>query len=139
MTIALTPSDTLTEGYVVAPEPDMADRVVPCRIGGRLYGVPLEIAGDMVVLTATSMTPIAFAPDVVRGVVNQHGRMATVIDCRRALGLPPATANSLVGLTVEQGGHFYVLTVDEVGELAAIRDAREPIAPLDIGAIVAAC
>ena len=138
MTTALTPSDTLTEGYVVASEPETVDRVVPCRIGGRLYGVPLEIAGDMVVLPAASMTPIAFAPDVVRGVVNQQGRMATVIDTHRALGLPPATANSLVGLTVEHGGHLYVVTVDEVGELAAIHDAREPIAPLDIGAIVAA-
>ena len=107
-----------------------------CRIGGRLYGVPLEAAGDMVVLS--SLTPIPFAPAIVRGAVNLDHRMTTVIDARAALGLPASASRSIIGLTVEHEGHVYVLSVDEVGDIAAAHDGTEPIHPLDVGAMVAA-
>jgi hypothetical protein len=44
----------------------------------------------------------------------------------------------LIGLSVEQDGHLYILAVDEVREITDLADTREPIAPLDIGAIVGA-
>lgn len=107
-----------------------------CRIGGLLYGVPLEVAGDMVVLS--SLTAIPFAPSVVCGAVNLNGRMTTVIDARSALGLPPSPSGSIIGLTVEHGGHVYVLSVDEVGDIAGAHDGSAPIHPLNLGAMVAA-
>jgi chemotaxis signal transduction protein len=137
MTNELMPLDGL-DAPAGTDQSDPSAQVVPCRIGGRLYGVPLDRAGDMVILTTASITPISFAPPVVKGAVSQQGRMATVIDTRMALGLPPAEATSLVGLTVEHGPHLYVLTVDEVGELAALHEAGEAILPLDIAAVVAA-
>ena len=120
---------------VPATESAGQERLVTCRIGGRLYGVDLEKARDMVVLS--SVTPIPFAPERVRGAVNLNNRMATVIDVRSVLGLPPNETHSIVGLTVEHDGHAYVLAVDEVGDIAGTADAREPIERLDVGAIVA--
>jgi chemotaxis signal transduction protein len=127
-----------TEGMLTAVDAVAGSRVVPIRVGGRLHGVPVEQAGDMVILSA--IVPVAFAPPCVRGVLNQHGRMATVIDTSVALGLPPNRAQAsntrLIGLTVEQAGHLYILAVDEVREIVELTHAHEPIAPLDIGAIV---
>jgi hypothetical protein len=65
--------------------------------------------------------------------------MATVIETHAALGLvaqDSKPAPSRVGLTVEHGGHLYVLAVDEVREIVALEDTREPITPLDLDAIV---
>ena len=126
------------EGYLHTPETPTNARVIPVRVGGRLHGVPVEQAGDMVVLS--SMIPVAFAPPRVRGVLNQHGRMATVIETSVALGLVPDRAQAsntrLIGLTVEHDGHLYILAVDEVREIVEPGQVLEPIAPLDIGAIV---
>lgn len=130
------------EGTFPAGDIASGSRVVPIRVGGILHGVPLEQAGDMVVLS--SIVPVAFAPPSVRGVVNQHGRMATVIETGIALGLGPdggpdrgqASNTRLIGLSVEHDGHIYILAVDEVREIVDPAHAREPIAPLDIGAIV---
>jgi len=136
MTDALMTAET-TEGYLTILEDTAARRVVPCRIGGQLFGVDVAQAGDMVVLSAT--VPVALAPARVRGVLSRHGRMATVIETHAALGLAPQdskAAPSRVGLTVEHGGHLYVLAVDEVREIVALEDAREPITPLDLDAIV---
>jgi chemotaxis signal transduction protein len=126
------------EGVFSVPEVSSAARVVPVRIDGSLYGVPLETAGDMVIVS--SIVPVAFAPQSVHGVLNQHGRMATVIETRIALGLGQAQNSNtrLIGLTVEHDGHLYILVVDEVREITELAHAHEPIAPLDIGAIVGA-
>jgi chemotaxis signal transduction protein len=128
------------EGYLSGPENPAIARVVPIRIDGSLYGVPVAQAGDMVVLS--SVVPVALAPASVRGVLNRQGRMATVIETRLALGggQTPTQASTppLIGLSVEQDGHLYILAVDEVREITDLADARETIAPLDIGAIVSA-
>jgi chemotaxis signal transduction protein len=124
------------EGYLSGPESPAIARVVPIRIDGSLYGVPVAQAGDMVVLS--SVVPVAFAPASVRGVLNRQGRMATVIETRLALGRGQMPTPQLIGLSVEQDGHLYILAVDEVREITDLADTREPIAPLDIGAIVGA-
>ena len=126
------------EGIYPALDIVRTARVVPVRIDGSLYGVPLETAGDMVIVS--SIVPVAFAPQSVHGVLNQHGRMATVIETRIALGLGQAQNSNtrLIGLTVEHDGHLYILVVDEVREITELAHAHEPIAPLDIGAIVGA-
>lgn len=126
------------EGIYPAVDIVRTARVVPVRIDGSLYGVPLEKAGDMVIVS--SIVPVAFAPQSVHGVLNQHGRMATVIETRIALGLGQAqTSNTrLIGLTVEHDGHLYILVVDEVREITELAHTHEPIAPLNIGAIVGA-
>ena len=124
-----------TEGMLFPLTEGTGARVVPIRIDGRLYGVPVAQAGDMVVLSAT--VPVAFAPASVRGVVNRQGRMATVIETRLGLGRDQTPTPPLIGLSVEHDGHFYILAVDEVREITDSANTREPIAPLDIGAIVA--
>ncbi len=130
------------EGTFPALASAAGSRVVPIRVGGALHGVPVEQAGDMVVLTPTSTVPVAFAPASVRGVLNQHGRMATVIETDIVLGITSgqtqAVHNRLVGLTVEHDGQLYILAVDEVREIVELAQVPEPIAPLDIGAIVSA-
>jgi chemotaxis signal transduction protein len=133
MTDALIPAE-IPEGYLPIPGNPAAQRVVPCRINGRIYGIPVEQAGDIVILT-TSM-PVAFAPPTVRGVFNQNGRMATIVEAQIALGGPTPASPSLVGLTVDHQGHRYVLAVDEVREITELDDEAGEIAPLDIGAIV---
>jgi chemotaxis signal transduction protein len=133
MTDALNPAES-TEGYLPNPDNPGFPRVVPCRIGELVLGVPVEQAGDMVILT--NVTPVALAPPTVRGVLSQQGRMATIVETRLTLGIAPSQPPSLVGLTVEHGGHLYILVVDEVREIVSLDDSQKEIAPMDIGAIV---
>lgn len=99
----------------------MSRRYATLTVDGARYGVPV---GDVLeVQPAAPLTRLPLAAPAVRGLMNLRGRIVTVLDLRRCLGLPergdgePAvnlvlgTADNPLGLLADQAGD--VIEVDE--------------------------
>jgi purine-binding chemotaxis protein CheW len=77
---------------------------------------------------ACEVTPLPGAPAAVLGVINLQGRVATVIDLRRRLGLPQRPlhpADAFVILQLPQ--HTFAIPVDDVEGVAEV--AQENLVP----------
>ena len=99
--------DVVSEGFVVA------------RFGGQVFGIPTLEIQDVVVLPG--VTPVPTAPVFVRGIANMRGRVATVIDPARYLGLPQGEADHCV--TTNWKGALCGFLVDEVDRVINIAPA----------------
>jgi purine-binding chemotaxis protein CheW len=90
-------------------------------VDGARYGVP--VADVLEVQPAAALTRLPLAAPAVRGLMNLRGRIVTVLDLRRCLGVPereggkPAvnlvlgTADNPLGLLVDEAGD--VIEIDE--------------------------
>ena len=58
---------------------------VTAMIGGQLFGLPILRVQD--VFTPERLTRVPLAPPEIAGVLNLRGRIVTLIDMRRRLGL----------------------------------------------------
>ncbi|HLI10714.1 MAG TPA: chemotaxis protein CheW [Alphaproteobacteria bacterium] len=88
-------------------------------IADQLFGIPVLTVQD--VLGPQRITRIPLAPPEVAGALNLRGRIVTVIDVRRRLGLPPREAEAgSMNVVVEYGGELYSLVIDQVGEVLSL-------------------
>jgi purine-binding chemotaxis protein CheW len=99
---------------------------VTVMIGGQLFGLPILRVQD--VFAPERLTRVPLAPPEVAGVLNLRGRIVTLIDLRRLLGLEDRKDESQpMAVGVEHGGESYGLLIDSVGEVLKLDDAsREP-------------
>ena len=99
---------------------------VTVMIGGQLFGLPIGRVQDVFMLERLTRVPLAGAE--IAGVLNLRGRVVTVIDMRRRLGLPPRTdAGSRMAVGVDLEAESYGLMIDSVGEVLKLGDtSREP-------------
>jgi purine-binding chemotaxis protein CheW len=83
------------------------------RLAGELYAVPVTMVQEIV--KPPLITPVPRAPSYILGIMSGRGRVVTVIDTRRKLGLVelPATTRSRV-LIADTGDERIGLWVDEV-------------------------
>lgn len=96
----------------------------------------LEIGTIQEIMRDVSITRVPDAMPEVSGVINLRGEVATIIDLRRVLGLPPAPAgvNSRT-LIVRSQGESIGLIVDRVADITAV-DAHEIVPPPpNVGAV----
>jgi purine-binding chemotaxis protein CheW len=95
-------------------------------IGGQLFGLPILRVQD--VFHAERLTRVPLAPPEIAGVLNLRGRIVTLIDMRRCLGVERRENDTLaMAIGVESGGESYGLLIDSVGEVLQLDDgAREP-------------
>lgn len=102
---------------------------VTFTIAEQLFGIPVLKVQD--ILATHRIAPIPMAPPEIAGSLNLRGRIVTVIDVRRRLGLPPNESESdAMSVVVEHGQDLYSLTVDAVGEVLALSpDTFEPNPP----------
>jgi purine-binding chemotaxis protein CheW len=101
---------------------DEQRQYVSIVIDGQLFGIPVLIVHD--VLGPQRVTRIPLAPPEVAGSLNLRGRIVTAIDVRLCLQLdkrPPDQRG--MSVVVEQGGEFYSLIVDNVGEVLTLSAA----------------
>jgi purine-binding chemotaxis protein CheW len=98
---------------------------VTASIGGQLFGLPILRVQD--VFMPEGLTRVPLAPPEIAGVLNMRGRIVTLIDLRRRLGLPPRTQDGAVmAIGVESRGESYGLLIDAVGEVLKLDEqARE--------------
>jgi len=113
-------------------QPDHSDteqEFVTLMLGDQLCGVPVNDVRD--VLGDQPITVIPLAPPEIAGCLNLRGRIVTVVDVRRQLGLPPAIDQTgRMSLVAERGGELYALLVDQVVEVMRLSASRmEPPPP----------
>jgi purine-binding chemotaxis protein CheW len=96
---------------------------VTFEVAGQLFGVPVMRVQD--ILTPDAIAPVPGGPPEVQGLINLRGRIVTVIDLRRRLGLSGRAERGMC-VTVENDGESYTLHVDGVGDVVSLdADARE--------------
>src|SRR5581483_8169565 len=89
---------------------------VTATIGEQLFGLPIRRVQD--VFMPERVTRVPLAPPEIAGVLNMRGRIVTLIDLRRRLGLPArAQTADVMAIGVELRGESYGLLIDAVGEV----------------------
>ncbi len=106
--------------------PQNLKEYVTAMIGGQLFGLPILRVQD--VFVPERLTRVPLAPPEVAGVLNLRGRIVTLIDMRRSLGLEADKVEGQpMAIGVERAGESYGLLIDSVGEVLKLDDAtREP-------------
>jgi purine-binding chemotaxis protein CheW len=99
---------------------------VTALIGGQLFGLPILRVQD--VFAPERLTGVPLSPPEVAGVLNLRGRIVTLIDMRRRLGLGTRDGGQPpMAIGVESRGESYGLLIDSVGEVLKLDNlAWEP-------------
>lgn len=84
-------------------------------IAGQMFGIPVLDVQD--VLGPQRLTWVPLAPAEVAGVLNLRGRIVTVIDVRKRLGLSPSNVRDSMSVVVDYENELYSLIVDSAGEV----------------------
>jgi len=107
----------------------MADsaRHVVFRVETGHYALPLAAVREVVV-TPEHFTRVPRAPAAVTGVINLRGRVVTVVDLRRILGLGEAVRPAAKLLLLDRGRRDLALGVADV---EAIAELEQPSAPVE--------
>ena len=89
------------------------------QVGDLLLGMPIE--GVQEINRNLETTAVPHSPDHIRGVINLRGEVATVIDLRRVLGLPPAEVDARSrNLIVRDGDESVGLWVDKISDIITV-------------------
>lgn len=96
-------------------------QAVVFRLGTELYGADIGTVRE--INTLQQITPVPRAPRDVRGIMNLRGRVITVIDLRKRLGLEEAqdTRDTRI-MVVEADGAMVGCLVDAVQEVLTLPD-----------------
>jgi chemotaxis signal transduction protein/truncated hemoglobin YjbI len=109
----------MNELAIVADSDDQRadeEQFVTMLIDGQTFGIPILNVQDIV--EARQITPVPLAPSAIAGVMNLRGRIVTVIDLRRCLGLvEELDEEQSMGVTVEYRNDLYTLLVDSIGDV----------------------
>jgi len=98
---------------------------VTAEIGGELIGMPILRVQDVFIPEGPTRVPLA--PPEIAGVLNLRGRIVTLVDMRRRLGLTGGGERAPLAIGVELRGESYGLLIDAIGEVLKLdEDAREP-------------
>ncbi len=104
---------------------------VTAMIGGQLFGLPILRVQD--VFVPERLTRVPLAPPEIAGVLNLRGRIVTLIDLARRLGLASSIkATQPMAIGVECGGESYALLVDNVGEVLKLDDNAREANPINL-------
>ena len=89
---------------------------VTAVIGGQPFGLPILRVQD--VFAPERLTQVPLASREIAGVLNLRGRIVTLIDMRRRLGLgQQEDDHPAMAIGVESRGESYGLLIDSVGEV----------------------
>ena len=102
---------------------------VTVRIAGQLFGIPIEIVHE--VFTPDRVTGVPLAPREIQGVLNLRGRIVTMVNMRRLLGLP-STGEARTAEGIERHGESFGLVIDEVGEVLVLEGVRREANPANL-------
>lgn len=93
------------------------DILATLRLGGSWFALNALLVQE--VITVPSMTPVYSAPPYVRGIINLRGKIITVFDTAKRLGLPPVVHDVRNRIMVLPGSVEAIgLLIDQVGDIA---------------------
>jgi purine-binding chemotaxis protein CheW len=88
----------------------------------------------------TDLTVVPQAPDYVMGIVNLRGKIVTVIDTGKRLGLRPIQrSDTMRTIIVDDGDEAFGLMVDGIGNVVTVAPEYVEVPPANIGAIPGKC
>ncbi len=93
----------------------------------------LDAAGVQEVIRLGPVTPVAYAPPEVVGIVNLRGRIVTIVDLGLRLGFPKyaASPDSRIFI-IEDRGEFIGLLVDRVDEVVEVESENWQPPPANV-------
>ena len=92
---------------------------VTVYVDNQLFGIPVEKVQDILIPERIANIPLS--SEKVAGSINLRGRIVTVIDFRKCLGLKPNKEKNQHLATVELGDELYSIRVDDVGTVMDIK------------------
>lgn len=109
---------------------------VTAMIGGQLFGLPIARVQD--VFMPDRMTPVPLTLPDIAGILNLRGRIVTVIDMRRRLGVAETKNNQpTMAIGIECRGESYGLLIDDIGEVMTLSDSMRENNPVNLDARLA--
>jgi purine-binding chemotaxis protein CheW len=109
---------------------------VTAIIGGQLFGLPIARVQD--VFKPDRMTEVPLSSSEIAGILNLRGRIVTVIDMRRRLGVEERTSEQpSMAIGIECRGESYGLLIDSIGEVIALDDGLLESNPVNLDAKIA--
>lgn len=94
----------------------MSDQYCTFRLGGHLFGVPVETVQE--VLRQQDLTKVPLAASQISGLINLRGQIVVTVDLRARLGLPPREGAALAtNVVVRTGEGATSLLVDAIGDV----------------------
>ena len=105
---------------------------VTAVVAGQRFGLPILRVQD--VFVPDRLTRVPLAPPDIAGLLNLRGRIVTLIDMRRKLGLAAASSGveQPMAIGVESRGESYGLLVDSVGEVLKLNDGLREANPVNL-------
>jgi len=97
-------------------------------VAGRNIALPAADVGSVSELEKVS--PVPGAPDWIEGVGAQRSQALTVIDCRRAIGLPEreeAVAHDARCIVIKSDEHLYALRTDTICDVTIATSDQAPL------------
>jgi len=108
----------------------MSKSYITVNLGEYLFGIDVSLIRE--VNRSVDMTPVALAPEMIRGLMNLRGQIITVIDPGVCLGFQASkienTSRCVVLKTKEEGSTLSIhdilgILVDNVGDIIPVEDA----------------
>ncbi|MDO5712178.1 MAG: chemotaxis protein CheW [Micrococcales bacterium] len=95
----------------------MANQYCTFRLGGHLFGVPVETVQE--VLREQNLTPVPMASREVSGLINLRGQIVITVDLRERMGLPARDEHlEATNIVVRTSGDTVTsLLVDKIGDV----------------------
>jgi len=101
---------------------DRDQHIIGFRVGRETYGVPITSVHEIV--RVPQVTAVPDAPDYIEGVINLRGRIVSIIDLRKRLGVAAETSNKNRILVAESRSKLVGLVVDSASEVLRIPAAE---------------
>jgi purine-binding chemotaxis protein CheW len=103
---------------------------VTATIGGQLFGLPIARVQD--VFVPDRLTRVPLAPFEIAGLLNVRGRILTVIDMWRRLGVQSCRGNGRpLAIGIEHNGESFGLLIDQIGEVLKLEAASREDNPIN--------
>jgi len=94
----------------------MANQYCTFRLGGHLFGVPVETVQE--VLRQQDLTKVPLSAPEVCGLINLRGQIVITVDLRRRMGLPERDSSVVAtNVVVRTSEGATSLLVDEIGDV----------------------
>lgn len=106
--------------------------MVTFEIAGGHFGAEVSDVNDVFALH--SLTPVPLARPDIAGLINLRGRIVTIVDARKRLGLEsrPEGYKGAMAIGLETDGESYGLLVDSVGEVLKVDASRFEDNPVNL-------
>jgi purine-binding chemotaxis protein CheW len=110
---------------------DTVIEYVTATIDGQLFGLPISRVQDVFAPELLARVPLA-VPEIA-GMLSLRGRIVTVIDMRRRLGLAALEGGKpRMAVGIESKGESYGLLIDAIGEVLKLTAASREDNPVNL-------